>query len=377
MNLKKLLSLKNNHVLIILITWALVQTFLLYKYGIITNNEAVKYIREANNFSAEKSFSENKYIFYSVYIFVHVFFKWFGFEVTGVYLFQLLFNLLALICFYKTLLFISKKITVAFWGSLLLVICFPWQYWTICLYTESFFCSLIIILTYCLFGNNKPICRYVFAPLLLIALIFSRPTGILLIPASMLLTFHQLVAYKKKALAFLFATCVVVVFLSTFYYEMNSAASYNFIKPFVEHNIICDVPDSAFTSTNRIYSGNIGGVISFIKDNPVTFGGLCVSRFISFWSLTRSFYTSMHNWLLRLFFYPLYLFAIIGLIQQLNKHKQMAIFCLITIIVFTLSVMLTCDEWSSRFIMPILPLVIFLAVNGIFATAGKFTRSNI
>jgi len=33
--------------------------------------------------------------------------------------------------------------------------------------------------------------------------------------------------------------------------------------------------------------------------------------------------------------------------------------------------MLTCDEWSNRFIMPVIPLVIFLAANGIFAMFNK------
>ena len=306
MNFKKLLPLEKNYFLILLLVWAIVQAFLLYRYGIVTNNEAVKYIREANNFSTGKSFSENKYIFYSVYIFIHVFFKWIGFEVKGVYLFQLLLNLISLICFYKTLSFISKKNVIAFIGSFLLIICFPWQYWTVCLYTESFFCSGIIILIYCLFGNNRLIFKYILSSLLLVVLIFSRPTGILLVPAFMFYIFCKLINRKKKPLAFLLATGMIVVFICLLYYEMNSAASYNFIKPFVQHNIICDVPDSTFGSLNENYSGNINSVISFVKENPFEFCRLCFKRFISFWSLTRSFYTSIHNWLLRLFFYPLY-----------------------------------------------------------------------
>jgi hypothetical protein len=188
--------------------------------------------------------------------------------------------------------------------------------------------------------------------------------------------FCKLINRKKKPLAFLLATGMAVGFICLLYYEMNSAASYNFIKPFVQHNIICDVPDSTFGSLNENYSGNINSVISFVKENPFEFCRLCFKRFISFWSLTRSFYTSIHNWLLRLFFYPLYLFAIVGFVRLWNKYKQMATFCFITIAVFTLSVMLTCDEWSSRFIMPILPIIIFFAAQGIFVSTRKLIRKD-
>jgi hypothetical protein len=45
-------------------------------------------------------------------------------------------------------------------------------------------------------------------------------------------------------------------------------------------------------------------------------------------------------------------------------------------IVFTVSVMLTCDEWSSRFIMPIIPIIILLASYGIVSLIKKPGISN-
>ena len=84
------LVFQKKHLLILFIAWALVQALLLCKYGIVTNNEATKYIREANNLLSHKNFSEQKYIFYSSYIFIHAAFIKLGFEIAGVYIFQLL-----------------------------------------------------------------------------------------------------------------------------------------------------------------------------------------------------------------------------------------------------------------------------------------------
>src|SRR3954463_6346888 len=89
--------------LFLFILWLLVQSLLLYQYGIITNNEAIKYHREAINILQHQPFSENKYIFYSVYIFLHVLFQKLSIETVGVYIFQLLFNLFATYLFFKLL----------------------------------------------------------------------------------------------------------------------------------------------------------------------------------------------------------------------------------------------------------------------------------
>jgi hypothetical protein len=94
---------------------------------------------------------------------------------------------------------------------------------------------------------------------------------------------------------------------------------------------------------------------------------------MAFWGLTRPYYSEAHNWLLRLFFYPLYFFALIKLTQQLKVNRYFTLYCSGMAVVFTISVMLTCDEWSNRFIMPVIPFIIWLASYGIFTV---FKRKN-
>ncbi len=365
---------RKKHLLILFTAWIFVQGLLLYKYGILTNNEATKYIREANNLLNHKNFSEQKYIFYSAYIFIHVIFIKLGFEIVGVYIFQLLVNLIATFLFYKTALNVYKNNSVAFIAAFLLVICFLWQYWTVCLYTESFFCSLLIIFTYCLFGVNKnQRLKYVYAALVFVILLFARPAGIFLIPVIICVLVFKLTELRKIKLAVLCIAVFFTAFICLLLYEMRSASSFNFIKPFVEHNVICDIPDKQINSSVNSYSNNISGVVLYIAQNPINFLRLCGLRLISFWGLTRPYYSEVHNWILRLFFYPIYFFALIKLKQQIKINRYFILYCLVTASVFTISVMLTCDEWSNRFIMPVIPIIIWLASYGFFT---MFKRKN-
>ena len=360
------------HFLILLAACIFIQAMLLYQYGIITSNEAVKYAREANNFLNGKGFSEQKYIFYSVYIFIHIVFIKAGFETVGVYMFQLLVNLLSVYFLYKTARKVYQNTSIAFIAALLLIICLPFQYWTVCLYTESLFCSLIIILLYSLFGtdtNNR--IRYAYAALLFLLLLFSRPTGIFFMAVTAILIFYKFLHERKITAAVLGILLAATGFVFFLNYEMNSASSYNFIKPYLEHYVICDVPYPGSTPLANIYGSGIRAVVSYARDNTAEFLHLFFLRLVSFWGITRPFYSGLHNWMLRIFFYPLYLAAIISVIKQWKTKQALIIFCLATMGAFTISAMLTCDEWSNRFIMPVIPLVIFLAANGIFAMFNK------
>ena len=361
--------------LVLFVVWSFVQAFLINKYGIVTTNEAIKYKREAFNWILHKNFSEQKYIFYSAYIFIHVLFIKLGIEMVGVYLFQLLVNLVASFFFYKTAVTIYKNNSVAFIAALLLILCFSWQYWTVCLYSESFFCSLVIIFTYCLFGISKTNkLKYLYAVLVFCILLCARPAGIFFIPVIAWLFVFRLIEVKRLPSAVLIMLCISAFFLWLLYYEMNSSADFNFIKPFVQQNVICDVPYKAISKQTN-YDDTVSGVLLYIKQNPFDFLKLCTLRFIAFWSLTRSFYSEAHNWMLRLFFYPLYFFALIKLRRQIKFNCYFIVYCLSVLIVFTISVMLTCDEWSNRFIMPVLPIIILLAAYGLFKLLPKRNKT--
>ncbi|HEY2727438.1 MAG TPA: hypothetical protein VGI61_09720, partial [Parafilimonas sp.] len=176
---------------------------------------------------------------------------------------------------------------------------------------------------YCLFvisESNR--FKYLYSIIILIILLFSRPTGMFFIPVLAVVIIIKLWPVKKQT-AILSAVVLSGIFISLLIYGINSAASYNFIKPFIEHNIICDVPENP--SANSYGTGS-AAVLLFIKNNPTEFLRLCFLRFVSFWSLTRSYYSQLHNWLLRLFFYPLYFFGIISFLKKMKTNTAFIIF---------------------------------------------------
>ncbi|HYK46989.1 MAG TPA: glycosyltransferase family 39 protein [Parafilimonas sp.] len=352
--------------------WLLVQLVSFLQFGIVTNNEAVKYRNEAYNILNTGRFSEPKYIFYSAYIFVRVLFIESGFENTGVFALQLLFNLLAMFCFFETAMKLSDNSAFAFVATLLLVLCYPWQYWTNFLYTESFFCSLIISFTFLLFGIKKRnIFRYLAALLLFAVILLARPTGILLIPVLCFLLLYFLLSRKK----FIIAVSSAVLMLSAFIILLNSAAKagsgFDFVKPIIENSVLCYI--STQPQTGTALNGNaVGAIIHHFQSDPINFFKLSALKFFSFWGLTRPYYSTLHNWLLRIYFYPIYFFAFVGILSLKKHNRYFAVYSTAMLLIFTLTVMITCDDWNNRFLMPIIPLVILLATFGIRQLSAKF-----
>ncbi len=356
--------------------WLIVQGILLVSLGINTGKEAIKYSEEANFFLNYHHFSEPKYIFYSAYIFLHIVFIKLGFETIGVYLFQLLANLLAMYLLFKTVITISKNTFTAFLSVLLLITCYSWQYWTVFLYTESFFCSLIITFTYFLFGiAERRKHQLIIAGCLLVLLVFARPTGMLFIPVLYFLLLYKLFRERKIIPALIAGAIILFIFFTLLNYAMRGGSSYDFMKPLIENNVLCYIPQQSTTQDASFQkSGNgLEDIVSYITQNPSQFLKLSGLKFLSYWGFTRTYYSSFHNWWLRCFFYPLYFFAIIGIWKLKKTHKNFVIYTTGSLIIFTVSVMFTCDDWNNRFNMPIIPFVILLTAVGIKDRYDKVT----
>ena len=362
---------KNNSVIqkrflsILFFVWLIIQLFTLSQFGIVTHNEAVKYINEAQFFLNHGHYSEQKYLFYSAYIFLHVLFLKAGFEITGVYLTQLFGSLFAMFFFFKTVYRVSKNVKQAFVTTFLLLVCYTWQWWTVFLYTESLFCSLLIIFTYLVFGINKRVIMHdLLASLVFILILFARPTGILLIPVICLLLFYKLIKRKKIISAIVFGLVIFSVFVILLNFSMNAGSDFDFIKPLVENNVLCYDSEEPVIGIH-INDHGLKGVIDYIQDYPGNFLRLAGLKFVSYWSLTRPGNSALHNWWLRLFFYPLYACGFIGIFNLKKGQTYFLLYCLGIFAIFTTSVMVSCDDSDNRFIVAVIPLVIFLAGFGI------------
>lgn len=149
-------------------------------------------------------------------------------------------------------------------------------------------------------------------------------------------------------------------------YAMKGEGEFEFLKPFIEEHIICGVPLASNSTLDLPADGNsIQGLFYYVSHNSLHFLKLSFQKLGAFFGLTRSYYSPLHNLAIRLFFYPVYAMALVGLVFARKNKNDMAIFLISGIGLFAFSVTLTCDDWLNRFIMPVLPYIMLLATAGI------------
>ena len=357
-----------NDKFILLLLFVCVQLFLLFTVGIYTKEEATKYISEAAHLSRQHAFTQPKYLFYSGYILLHVFNNWLGSGIVGVYVFQVILGGAAIICLFSLCINLGLERRVAFLTCLLLIFCLPFQRWTAYLFTESLFFSLIIIYTSILFSRSLSASGKIFLGLLFCCLlIVSRPTGLLVIPASLVFISVSLFRKKKFAyLSFLWISGITgLIWITNM--AMKGQGEFDFIKPFVEEHVICGFSTSGIsyqpTSTN---SNSIQALLNYIVQHFGQFASLAFKRAVAFFGLIRPYFSTLHNLFLAVYFYPIYLFFLLGLPVVYRRSPSFVSYSLALMATFLLSVLVTCDDWHNRFIMPIVPVIMIYASTGIY-----------
>ena len=158
-----------------------------------------------------------------------------------------------------------------------------------------------------------------------------------------------------------------VFFITIANTAMQGKGEFDFMKPFIEEHIICGVPTRLNTQIDLPENGNsLGGLVYYITHNTAPFLSLCGRKFYAFWSMTRNHYSLSHNLFLIFFLYPVYLFSVSSIRFWLHKQKEFYYFSLLLAGIFLVSVLLTCDDWLNRFIMPLIPVLFLLGSPGYY-----------
>jgi len=358
---------------LLFIVFILVQVILYFRTGVVTSLEAEKYIQEGNNLYDFGGFSASKYIFYLPVILLVWFCRLTGLPYEFVVIVQVALSWIALRCFYK----LGKNISgenVAFWSSLLLALFIPLQIWNFFLYTDSVFISLTIIYVYIIFINHNKNTRGTFWILLfLLILIFSRPHGFLFIPPTIIYLLFRKQSRSQLSIHILISALMI----GGMYFLLNAAFSgggdMDAMKPFIEEHIICFVPMKPEGAAIDIVktSNPVSDLFYYITHNPFHFLRLMGLKLLSFFNLTRPYYSTSHNLMLSLIIIPVYFFSIIGMIRFPKGFRNFVIFLAALMILFPLGATFQCDDWHSRFTMIVFPYFILLAVIGFFALIKK------
>ncbi len=351
--------------ILIVAFWILMQSLLLYFYGIETGGESMKAILEAENLIKGNGLSFTSTFFYLTEILLIYLNLKIGVGYWFVVSIQLAVNLVALLYFFKFLESFTQSRLIAFAGAILLICCVPYQQYNSFLYTESIFFSLSIIYSCFLIACKKITLKKVAIIVGLLSLLcITRPSGIFFVAATIIYLFFQATLkmnFWKKIILFSSFTAIALVLLNAM---MGAGGRIDILLPFNKQMIICEVPTNilGLKNTPLKTDNSISGLLDYILQYPQNFFRLSLLKLKAFFGLVRPYYSTSHNIILATYFYSLYLCIFLLLLRKIKQLPVAFVYFFAIIIIFALSVVLSCDEWGNRFFMTITPFLIVAAL---------------
>lgn len=347
------------------IVWLCVNTIIVCTFGIVAIGESEKYITQAQLFLQTGHMGSPNFWLYFIQIgLLAICIKW---KLSFAFLLaiQLLFNLAATSCFYRTILYLFRDNRLALTGTLLFLFNYPYQQFNTYLQTESLFYSFTIIASSYIISIERPTPRKLITAMIMLAVIcITRPTGLLFLPPAFLYLFliysGKMSAGKKIALlAFIGAGFFLLVDKA-----LGSGGELDFMLPFRDEMIVCGVPaPPGILPVATTANGNsLYGLAYYIIHNPGQSLRLAGSRTFAFLGLYRSYFSVFHNIYLIVYFYSIHLMVLAGLGFWIKEFPNKIYYLASTILLTWFTVMLTCDDWHNRFYLSISPLLIILAM---------------
>jgi hypothetical protein len=230
-------------------------------------------------------------------------------------------------------------------AGLLYLVAIPVQQWTLALYTESLCASLTVLLLDQVLARDRP-GRWALP--LAALLLFTRPVGLLIVgPLAIWWMARRQTAWHR------WSGHMAVLALAL----LNPGVAPPQLGIIVGSEVLCgctDHPEAIAGFTGRsvldtqLHLAHVLG--------PRELVSLWAQRLLSLFTFTRPHYSLVHNlvmapWSL---VYPL---ALVGLWRNRRARWPGALGGVI--VVYALLVMFTCDEWSGRFLVPLVgPLLI-------------------
>jgi hypothetical protein len=352
---------------------------LLYIFDIQTGGEAEKYIDNANRILKVQGLRNGFFgLFYVVYSALVSLFVWLHINLVFLAVVQLIVSFISALCLYKLLLEFWQHKNIAFVFFVIYLLCYPIQRWNFYLYSDGLHSSLVVIGIYLFFKLLKEPNRvrwFSFA-LMILLIVFSRPTGLLFVMGGFMVFLIWLYRRKQRIAFNIFLIIGIVAIITVLNSPLTAFINPDSIK---RMEVICQVPE---TNTDTAYQEfNRAGLIkafTVIKEE-VGIGNFIKTGFRKlgyFFGMYRSYYSWQNNLLLLLYiiFYPL---AVIGLFsKQRNSFYYVKLLSAIYLLLTAMAIFFTCDDWANRFISPAFPFIIILASAGFLKLHEKFKVSN-
>ncbi len=345
------------------------------KYGA----DSAFYLKQAKLFlSGEASLMEYKSKF--GYILFLVPFIYFDISLVSVVYFQLFLTAISAYCLYQ--------ITTKFFCKLSGIICvalflfyFPLQIRNFYILTEILFIDITIILTYFIVNFKK-----IYLPViifLVISLISIRPNGILFLFSILTSVFIFFFKYKKYfSLSIIILISIIFIFpiinlLNSYMIDLDLIHSLS-TKGIIwgwsfEHNQICantEISCLEVEFINNNYQNNIYDIFKFIFINFFEFFKIFLLKIFWLLARVRPFYSDLHNFYIIIFNLIFYSGFVIGFIMR--PKNIFSVNVIIFFMIFSIILVgLTFADWSGRFSLYFLPLIMIFSSHGLLMLSKR------
>jgi hypothetical protein len=338
--------------------WGIVGLHLMFLVGIYwhqgihTDKEALKYLGCAQDIlQGDLTDILGNYLKYGAYILFLLPFVALGVPELAVFA-QIALGILGALALSRIVVRITGNALAGNLAMALLLLCYPVQQWTLALYTESFFTSMAILFVERITRAQRP---DVWTIALAVITVFARPVGMLFVgPALVWKTTGSDAPKWLKGLRWPGYATVLIVAISLPGIRAPQ------LEPIVDAHTIAGIAEDPGALAEFEGSSILAAQVFLLQRHGVVdWLWIAVRRIASLYTLPRGYFSTVHNMLVGgwMLLYPLAIWRL----WSWRKHPQVRLIVAM-LLLHALLIGLTHDEWSGRFVVPLLPWVILLAL---------------
>ncbi|WP_281616300.1 hypothetical protein [Flammeovirga sp. SubArs3] len=358
------------HQFLLLLLWSIVQSLLWFTIGPKIGADSDLYFTLAEELH-RLEFPLNRTLLYSSYpLFILVSQTLFSGKFSVLF-FHLLFNGLSILAFYSIIANTSENKKTALIGSIIYCLYLPLHEWNFIVYGESIFTSFTIFCIY--FIVTK---KYKLLSITLLITVFCRPTSLLFLLALFIGWAYQKYKngnYSQRITLFLMG--IISLTLGILFHQ-----ALEYYGPFMIEGYL--IPEIIYFRNSLGVSPPINPYIPsedddiiiqlflFVFNNWWYFLKITLIKGALFFGNIKPYYSLPHNLLIILSLYPLYYFAFKKCLKR-ARLKFIDIFCITYILLQGFTVSITSENWDGRFLIPIIPFIIYLSCFEIYNTLKK------
>jgi len=353
--------------------WLVVQCYVFFHFGISEGADSDFYMTNAKGL-LQGHFPEDRGIWYTSYSLFLALVIVLGGNSMSIVLVQFFFSGLAAIALYKVVLHLFQNHFISFLAVLQYLLWLKIHQWNSYIYTESLFISFSIF-SFALLSVSKKASHYFFTALIIGFTLFLRPTGICFFIATC--GYFCFLKVKKEwittANLLIVTPCIAIVLwiLSNIVlrdYVFLIIDGYRKVE-IIYPNISLGFSAAAHLDMPSAKHPPLLQLMEFVIYNPLYFLKLSSIKLLLFLGNVKPYFTWIHNLLIVILLYPIYIFAGYGF-KKMNwsaENVWMMVFILMQILI----VSITSENWDGRFHILILPFVFIYSAFGIAAFFQK------